>query len=241
MISVCIITFNGAQYIIEQLQSILCQLSPSDEIIISDDGSSDNTIDKIQALNDNRIHIFLNPKTNNPYHGVFRKMYAINRNAENALKHAKGDYIFLADQDDIWLPNKVNVVINKLQTYNCIIHNCKVINANKKIIHNSLFNLMHPHPTLIGTIYKSAFMGCCMAFTKQVLNKALPFPQCPIEHDTWIGLCALKTGKVTTIQEPLILYRRHQNNASTCSQKSNNSIWIKIIRRLYILKVHLTH
>ncbi|MEO5643505.1 MAG: glycosyltransferase, partial [Bacteroidia bacterium] len=95
-ISVCLATYNGEKYIGEQLQSILIQLSQHDEVIISDDSSSDRTIDIVQAFGDSRIIIL---------HGqTFRSPI---RNFENALSHAGGQYIFLADQDDVWLPEKV--------------------------------------------------------------------------------------------------------------------------------------
>ena len=96
MISVCIATYNGEKYIKEQLDSIIPQLGHEDEIVISDDGSSDSTLDIINSINDERIRITVNQGK----HGV-------NSNFNNALLHAKGDFIFLADQDDIWLSGKV--------------------------------------------------------------------------------------------------------------------------------------
>jgi glycosyltransferase involved in cell wall biosynthesis len=90
MISVCLPTFNGSKYIIQQLDSILCQLKENDEIIISDDSSEDNTCELIEKLNDKRIIILKEKKIPNY---IF--------NYENAIKHAKGKYIFLSDQDDV--------------------------------------------------------------------------------------------------------------------------------------------
>ena len=96
MISICLITYNGEKYINEQLDSILCQLSADDEVVVSDDGSTDRTLSIIRDYNDNRLRII----SNSGKHGV---VY----NVENALREVKGDYIFLADQDDVWLPGKV--------------------------------------------------------------------------------------------------------------------------------------
>ena len=94
MISVCIATYNGEKYIKEQLLSILPQLGKKDEVIISDDHSTDNTLDIVKGLNDNRIKIVMNNR---------EKGYT--SNFENALSYAIGDYIFLSDQDDIWMSN----------------------------------------------------------------------------------------------------------------------------------------
>ena len=103
MISVCIATYNGEKYIREQLDSILPQLGLDDEVIISDDSSTDNTLKIIEEYNDCRIKIFSN-----------NKFYSPILNFENALKKAQGDFIFLSDQDDIWKSNKVEVVMKYL-------------------------------------------------------------------------------------------------------------------------------
>ena len=90
MISVCMATYNGEKYIQEQIDSILCQLSKDDELVISDDHSTDATCDIIKSYNDRRIKLFLNELAKGVTH-----------NFENALLHSKGDIIFLADQDDV--------------------------------------------------------------------------------------------------------------------------------------------
>ncbi|MEM7184509.1 MAG: glycosyltransferase, partial [Spirochaetota bacterium] len=110
MISVCIATFNGEKYIHEQLVSILQQLGTNDEIIISDDSSTDNTIKMIHAINDKRIKIYHN-NVRNPI-----------QNFENALRKAQGKYIFLSDQDDIWLETKISITIEHLQKYDLVVH-----------------------------------------------------------------------------------------------------------------------
>ena len=94
-ISVCIATFNGEKYISSQLDSILNQVVPVHEIIISDDMSTDNTIEIIKNCNNPIIKIFIN-----------KERLGVAKNFENAIKHANGDFIFLCDQDDIWLKNK---------------------------------------------------------------------------------------------------------------------------------------
>lgn len=99
MISVCMATYNGEKYIKEQIDSILKQLGSDDELVISDDGSSDGTIDIILGYHDPRIHL---------YKGSFHSPAF---NFENALKNATGDFIFLSDQDDIWYDNKVPEIL----------------------------------------------------------------------------------------------------------------------------------
>ncbi len=94
-ISVAMATYNGEKYIKEQLESILLQLENQDEVIVSDDGSTDHTLKIIESLNDQRIKILKGPRN------------GVKQNFAHALSFCKGKYIFLSDQDDIWLENKV--------------------------------------------------------------------------------------------------------------------------------------
>ena len=95
MISVCMATYNGERYIKEQVSSIMQQLGENDELIVSDDGSSDSTLQVLDSFHDSRIKVFSGPRTGLTY------------NFENAIKNANGDYLFLSDQDDVWECNKV--------------------------------------------------------------------------------------------------------------------------------------
>ncbi len=238
MISVCIATYNGEKFIREQLDSILKQLSEEDEVIISDAGSTDNTLSVVKSLNDKRIkvHICLK-KAEYVKSAVFAKMDSIRYNFENALSHAMGDVIFLSDQDDIWMPNKVATVLQALKSSCMVVHDCEVFDGDKTIL-PSFMNFYRPTVGKRKTFIKPVFMGCCMAFTKDVLRKALPMPNYHIEHDTYLGLCAYKIGKVYILKEPLIRYRRHGMNASFCAEGSRNSLLIKFLRRWYMLKAY---
>ncbi|MFA6072445.1 MAG: glycosyltransferase [Janthinobacterium sp.] len=103
-ISVCIATFNGAKYIKAQLSSILNQLGKDDEVIVSDDSSSDHTIEIIRQFNDSRIKIYSDNKFQSPI-----------LNFEHAISKATGKYIFLSDQDDEWAPDKVATLLPLLE------------------------------------------------------------------------------------------------------------------------------
>lgn len=235
MISVCIATYNGSPYIEEQIKSILVQLSEEDEVIVSDAGSSDNTLSVIESIGDSRIKIlnYVGEKSNSRF-PVFCKMDNIRGNFENALSYAKGDIIFLADQDDIWFPNKVEKMVNALNDAPLVVHDCEVFDGQETLI-PSFMDFFKPTIGKWRTFIKPVFMGCCMAFNKNVLIKSLPMPQLHVEHDTYIGLCAYKVGKVKILKEPLIRYRRHGMNASSCAEGSTNSVFIKFLRRWYML------
>src|SRR5687768_11846473 len=116
MVSVCMATKNGAKYIREQLDSILAQLDPSDEIVISDDASTDETISLIESYNDNRIRLLKN-----------KSSVGISRNFEISLTVSKGEFIFLADQDDVWTSNKVEVMKKSLDRYDLVVSDCLLV------------------------------------------------------------------------------------------------------------------
>lgn len=220
MISVCMPTYNGEKYIKEQLDSILSQISVDDEVIISDDSSTDKTLEIIKSYNDSRLKVLENNHFKSPIY-----------NLENALKQAKGDYIFLADQDDVWYPNKVEKLLLCLTDYNCVVSDATVVNSDMTVIHESFMEINHSRKGFVNNLIKNGFLGCCMAFSSSLLKIVLPFPKNIPMHDSWIGLNATLKGKVLFLDEPLIYYRRHESNASCSSEKSKNTLSTKIKHR----------
>ena len=225
MISVCMATYNGERYLKEQVDSILNQLSISDELIVSDDGSLDNTLNILRSYNDNRIKIFKN---------TGRK--GVVGNFENALYQAKGNYIFLADQDDVWLSNKVEVCTSLLQTYQAVVTDCLVVDMNLKIIHESYFKLYKSKKGFLKNIFRSSYLGCCTAFRRELLNVILPMPKSLfLYHDWWIGFFIDWFGKVKFIDIPCLYFRRHCNNVTATTKKSILPIHKKIYYRIQLL------
>ena len=226
MITVCIATFNGEKYIREQLNSILFQLSLQDEVIVSDDGSIDDTISIIKSFNDNRIKII---------DGVHRHSPTLN--FENVLHHAQGDYIFLSDQDDVWKTNKVATCMKWLQKYDCVISNAEVTDEHLNILFPSLFKLLHVSKNKIyNALWKNGYTGCCMAFTRCVKDAALPFPKDIPMHDIWIGNVAAFLYKVKFIDDKLIYFRRHSLTISCNGKGSRYSLYKRLMFRVSIVK-----
>ena len=229
MISVCIPTFNGEKYIRQQLESILFQLSADDEVIISDDSSTDNTVEIIRGFNDNRIKLIENCTFKNP---IF--------NLENTLKEAKGEFIFLSDQDDVWLPGKVNITLEKLHEYDIVVCNSHIIDQEEKIIHESYFEWKGCGKGFIKNLRKNTYMGCSLAFNRKILDFILPFPKKIAMHDIWIGMVGELIGKPYFMKEKMFLYRRHENNFTAAIQKTDDklsdyTIFYKIWYRMLII------
>lgn len=222
-ISVCMATYNGARYLRPQLESILDQLGPADELVISDDSSTDATIEIVRSYTDPRIRLFAGQTFYNPA-----------RNFGNALRHAAGQILVLSDQDDIWLPGKLDLVRARLggkcSVPALIMLDGEIIDADEQVIAPSIFALKHSGPGLFRTIYDSSYPGCCMAFTRPLLALALPLPRGVPMHDWWIALLAELFAEVEFVPVKTIRYRRHGGNASYTSSDS----LLKIRRRLHI-------
>lgn len=222
MVSVCIATYNGGKYIKEQVDSILCQLRDDDEIVISDDSSTDGTLQILSEYNDARIRIL-----------PFQKFHSPIYNFENAIKHANGNYIFLADQDDIWLPNKLSLCLELLGDNDLVLHDCTVVDHALHLLYRSFFELNGSASGFWKNIYKSSYIGCCIAFRVELLEYILPFPKnMQFYHDGWICSIAEIYGKVFFFPAQLILYRRSGDNVSMTAEKSSFSVWKKIHIRL---------
>ena len=229
-ISVCMATYNGMEFISQQINSILKQLRSYDELIISDDGSTDGTIDIIRGFKDQRIKL-LHHSQKLPPIKICKNNILVSDNFLNALNNVTGEYVFLSDQDDLWLATKVEKTLKVLKKINCglVMSTLEVIDSNGKIIQkNGNLKKMSFWQGLI----KSKYGGCTMAFDKIFLNKILPFPKYPVTHDAWIGLLAHYQNRIHFIDEPLIQYRRHYGNVTV---NIVNPLWFKILYRIYYL------
>jgi len=225
-VSVCMATYNGERHIYDQLHSIIKQIGDDDEIIISDDSSTDNTIGIIQSFNDKRIKLHLNQKFKSPIY-----------NFENALRQATGEIMFLSDQDDIWDDTKVAKMLDALKHADMVISDCSIIDDGGNIIVPSYFEMAKSETGLVKNLKKNGYLGCCMAFKSCILKKALPFPPNIPMHDIWLGFVSELFFKPIFLKERLSFYRKHDSNVSyTANGISQYNLLTKINFRLNIIK-----
>lgn len=207
-VSVALASYNGERYIREQIESILANLTERDEIVVSDDGSKDNTLTVLQEYQKGRIPLRI---LKGPGKGI-------KKNFENAIRHCRGEYIFLSDQDDVWMKHKVERVLPYLEKGECRLlnHDARVMDGElKEEIMPSFFAYRGSAPGFVKNFVKNRYMGCCMAFHRSLVPFALPLPEDIEMHDQWIGLVNDLTAKDSFfLREPLILYRRHDKNVS---------------------------
>lgn len=223
MISVCMATYNGEKYLPEQIDSILKNISSKDELIISDDGSEDNTLNIINHYieKDPRIVLIRGPRE------------GLVKNFENAIRHSKGEYVFLSDQDDLWLDNKVAEVMSCFNSTNAtlVVHDCQIIDENLKVIVPSFFEWRNSGAGIIHNLIKNSYIGCCMAFKRELVNVALPIPNKVAWHDEWLGLVNDKIfNRTVFLPKILFSYRRHNDNVSSM----HHSAVTNMIRSRYI-------
>ncbi|MCR5467570.1 MAG: glycosyltransferase [Lachnospiraceae bacterium] len=224
-ISVAVATYNGEKYIKEQIGSILQNLRDGDEIVVSDDGSTDDTLSVIEKMDTGNVSLKI---VKGPGKGI-------KQNIGNAIKECSGDYIFLADQDDVWTYEKVSVVLPFLEEgRHLVVHDAKVVNEDlKKEIMPSFFEYRGSGSGFLRNMIKNRYMGCCMAFTNEVREMVLPIPDNIEMHDWWIGvLCDIKYRDTIFIKNKLLLYRRHDENVSDFG---HNSLPVMIKNRLVFL------
>lgn len=220
-ISVALAAYKGEQYIAEQLDSILKQLGENDEIIVSDDYPQGKTRDELLKFQDRRIRY------------IEGKGEGVVKNFENALNACTGDVIFLCDQDDAWLPDKVESVMKEIQNgADLVLHDAAVADSALNITEPSYFAVHGSNASFFGNIIRNSFVGCCMAFKKETLLASLPFPKGLAMHDWWIALVAMKKKqKVVLLDKPLIKWRRHDSTVTG----GKTSLWQKIKWRLNIV------
>lgn len=223
IVSVAMATYNGEKYIIQQIKSILRQSKTIDEIIIVDDNSDDKTVELIKSLNCPLIQVYQN-KVNLGYIENFYK----------AISLTKGDYVFLSDQDDVWEKDKVEKSLFVLQKSNInmavctgfsLIDQCgnPIMNINDYQINNFVFK-KHKHIediTLRRLAFGNIVQGCTYCIKRDVVDVYLKIHNKEVVHDYQLMLLASSMGKVKYLNEPLIKYRLHGNNAIGFSKKKH--------------------
>jgi len=220
VVSVCMTTYNGERFLKKQIDSILCQLSDNDELIVGDDASTDQTVDIITSYNDHRVKLIQNPST-----------LGINANMENVILNSKGDVILLSDQDDLWHNNKVEIYRQELESHDLVSSDSSIIDNHDNEIIPSYFTLVHARPGLMQNLYKNCYMGHTLGFKREMIKHFLPIPPAAPMYDWWFGLVAEKKGRIKLIEKRLQSYRRHSRNQSTTSKPSSRSLVSKVMSR----------
>ncbi|MDN3903996.1 glycosyltransferase [Arthrobacter sp. YD2] len=229
-VSVCMAAYNGSAHIEEQIASILPQLQDGDELVIVDDASTDDTAKVIEALADPRIRL-IRAETNRGYVKTF----------EAALTASKGDYIFLSDQDDVWIPGRVDAMVAELQHADVVASNFGYFGQAPRRIES--LRLRSSDSTrrwanlLMLWVGVRPYYGCAMAFRSSAKNVILPFPGFLVEtHDQWIALVGNLRGSMAHLEVNTLNRRLHENNTTP---KKARSLVLILRARLMLARAFL--
>jgi glycosyltransferase involved in cell wall biosynthesis len=236
-ISVCMATCNGGRFIAKQINSILQQLHREDELIICDDCSNDDTMHIIKSYSGPHLKIIENSSR-----------LGVVKNFEKCIGHAKNEIIFLADQDDVWLPHKVEKTLDIFKTnprITLVLSNAQVIDKSDNIVKKSLFKFYCPTTygisRMFKNIFKNNYLGAAIAFRKNMTQYIIPIPSDVPMHDMWIGIINDMYGKTYYYNKALIRYRRHSTNVTSGRHASLSQMvkWrYKLIKSLIRLSIN---
>lgn len=218
MISIALATFNGEKYLGEQLDSILSQTFQDFEVVVCDDCSTDATFDILKEYEslDSRIKVYRNIRN-----------VGFKSNFENAITLCKGDFIALCDQDDIWLPNHLEVLYQAIENNAIVCGNSEIIDENGNSQNLTLKSNMRfdrinfPNDERLYRLlyFSSPYQGSAMLIKKSFFKEALPIPFYAKSHDAWFAFAAFFNGGIKYLDDIVLRYRRHSNNVTGISRK----------------------
>jgi Glycosyl transferase family 2 len=206
-VSVAMAVYNGMAFLPEQMQSVLAELRPDDQLVVIDDHSSDGSWAWLQALDDPRVTVTRNDRN-----------LGVRLSFEKALSACRHGVIFLCDQDDLWLPGKRAAFTQAFEAdADCtvVVSDARVIDPQGKIVAESFMALRGGFKGSVpATLVKNRYLGCCMAVRSDVIALGLPIPDLAPMHDMWFGAVAASVGHVHFIDQPYLHYRRHGGNVT---------------------------
>ena len=240
-VDILLATYNGENYLVEQLESILSQTYSNFRLLISDDSSTDGTRKILEEYKekDSRIQLFFQGKN-----------LGVIKNFEYLLKKVESKYYMLSDQDDIWKENKIEKSVEKLEDSesDLVYTDLEVVDANLNVTYESYWKLKGIYKKIkkynnFEALYLNNFVtGCTLISKEEYIRDVLPLPDTSkfVLHDYWIALIVSQKGKISYIEEPLIKYRQHKNNKIGSRKQSDSLKSIDEIRELFI-KVKKEH
>ncbi|MBR5401584.1 MAG: glycosyltransferase family 2 protein [Treponema sp.] len=216
MISIAMATYNGEEFIKEQLDSILQQTYKDFELIICDDCSSDNTVEilKEYELKDNRIKVIVNESN-----------LGFKKNFEKLISLCNGDFIAFCDQDDIWTDDHLEILLNEIGDKDLICGNAELIDKTGNKMHLTTYECLSnfnfpPQKEFLfkNLLYGNFAQGTAMMITRRIANQIVPIPDCVLYHDWWAASIATLNNGCSYTKKTVLLYRQHDSNQTVTKE-----------------------
>ena len=227
-------TYNGARYLGAQMASILTQLGPNDEVVVVDDASTDATRQVLRSFGDARIRVHSNER-NLGHVQTFAR----------ALSEARGELLFMSDQDDIWIDGRVGRMRRALVDSGSLLlsSNSAFIDSAGQPAHYQCEGvrdeLSASHVANIVGIFlgRKCYYGCAMAMRRELRDLILPMPSYVESHDLWIAIAANVARSNLHLQENTLLRRLHSHNASVLSRPLAFKLWSRAVFLLSFIHI----
>lgn len=210
-ICIALATYNGEKYLSQMLDSLVNQSRPADMIVVVDDGSSDSTLGILKSYQDKLPLQITHCEKNQGHRAAFSKALEIAKPQLN-----ENDLVALADQDDIWLPKKLEFLEQEIGEFSLIWGDAQVVDSKGKVIADSWRNLGNLQNVLSTKALLTGFTnvtGCLSIFKARLLDVILPIPQGVPVHDQWITLCSSLQNGYKASKAKVIQYRIHSGNS----------------------------
>lgn len=212
-VSVAMAVHNGLPFLREQVESILSQLEGDDELVVIDDASSDGSLQWLTEHASSRLRV----ESQSVNAGIRRTF-------ERAFRATRHPIVFLADQDDVWLPGKRAAFVRTFAAdpgVLVVVSDAELVDRDGRLLSPSFMATRGGfRRTWWATLVRNRYLGCAMAVRRSLLEKALPIPPRAPMHDMWLGALGSTLGRVVYLPTPLLRYRRHGGNATPSTHRS---------------------
>ena len=237
-IEVALATFNSARYLPELLDSLFGQTFQGFTLLVSDDRSSDSTLDIVSDYQ-------------RRYPGRIRVLDSAERtggplaNFSRLIDHLDADYAFFCDHDDVWLPDKIALCLDEMRSLEArhgpstplLVHtDLTVVDADLEILSPSSFLYQNIDPTrtdLPSLLMVNTVSGCAAMANRPLYERARPVPSAAAMHDHWLALVAASVGRISCIEQSTVLYRQHGHNAIGATRWGAASVLDRIRQTLF--------
>lgn len=226
-VSVCMATFNGASFVREQIDSILADLEASDELIVVDDGSVDDSVAVVASIEDSRLTL-VESESN---HGQVRAFQTV-------LGKARHEVIMLADQDDLWPAGRRQVLVDALARADVAAGNYQTFGTRAGGPARPLRSSYDGHPVgnVLGlALGRRPYFGSCMALRREFRGVVLPFPKAVEAHDHWLAIAGIVAGRVAHVEDAVTIRRLHAGNLTPTTRRALGRVITTRLRQLALV------